>query len=774
MSAETLEGVIERITYYSEESGYTVLRLKPNTPLPGSTNREGLATVVGVFAPLNEGEVVRFTGVWAMHSQYGKQFKAERADPILPTSIEGLRRYLGSGAIRGVGSRTAQAIIDHFGMDALNILNANPQRIFEVPSIGEARATLIAQAWSENFQQRDIMLFLQGYGIGARLAKKIFETYGDQTPAQVKHNPYQLARDVQGIGFKIADRIARSMGMSIDSPERIEAGIVYALETLMGDGHVYAPRPVVSEKVIDLLELPAVARATSSTAPEDDDLSYEPLDGDAFDPDVHILEPSKAIAARIETAIESLKDRTDIVIQHVPDEANGGTVEALYLRGMLISERNTAKRLHEMVQWKTTRLPKVKTFGWTKFFSILERQDKITLTLQQQGAVEAALTNKISILTGGPGTGKTTTLRAVIRALETMKANYELASPTGRASKRLSEATGRPARMIHRLLGFTPGETFEMDGEPLNTDMLIIDEASMLDLVLFYNVLKALSPDTHLMLVGDVDQLPSVGAGDVLRDLIKGGIAHLTRLDTIFRQADDSLIIANAHSINHGRMPNLDNQAADFFMFGAETPDAAGDLVVDVVTQRIPNRFDFDPIEDIQVLAPMYRGSVGIQVLNERLQAALNPPGRNAEKKIGGAIFRVGDKVMQTKNNYEKDVYNGDIGRLYSIDPPREMLTVVFDGRPVEYHVSETDELLHAFAVSVHRSQGSEYPVVVMPIMPQHFIMLQRNLLYTAVTRAKKLVVLVGAKKSVWTAIQNDKVAKRYSALAYRLNGMMR
>ncbi len=774
---ETLDAVVERVTYYNEETSYTVLRVKPNRAMPGITGRDGLATVVGALPPINEGEDVRFTGMWVMHATYGKQFKAERADPILPTTIEGLKRYLASGAIRGIGSRTAQAIVDHFGLKAVDILNSDPLRIREVPGISPTRAQSLIKAWMENFGERQVLIFLQGYGIGARLARKIYETYGDETVIQVRTNPYQLAREVQGIGFKIADRIARSMGMPLDAIERIEAGVVYALETLMNDGHVFAPRPLVIEQVIKLLELPAVAVPSEDYSPPDsDELTYEPLDSVDYDPDQHHLKPNRAIDERIQGAIQELLDRTDVILQHVPDEVNGGTLEALYLRPMLISERNSAKRLHEMVQWKTTRLLKAKTFGWIKFFSLLQSQDRINLTNQQRDAVEAALTNKVSILTGGPGTGKTTTLRAVIRALETLKAKYALASPTGRAAKRLSEATGRPAMTLHRLLGFMPGETYEADTEPLDVDMLIIDESSMLDLVLFYNVLKAVAPDTHLMLVGDVDQLPSVGAGDVLRDLIKGGIAHVTRLDTIFRQADDSLIIVNAHHINKGEMPKLDNMASDFFMFPAETPDSAGDLLVDIVTRRIPEKFGFDPVDEIQVLAPMYRGGVGIQVLNERLQAALNPGegGRTAEKKIDGRVFRVGDKVMQTRNNYEKDVYNGDIGRLYSLSSGKELLTVSYDGRLVDYYFSEVEELLHAFAVSVHRSQGSEYPVVVMPIMPQHFIMLQRNLLYTAVTRAKKLVVLVGQKKSVWLAVQNDKVAQRYSGLAYRLDGQMR
>ncbi len=446
----------------------------------------------------------------------------------------------------------------------------------------------------------------------------------------------------------------------------------------------------------------------------------------------------------------------------------------MYLPAFYYSEKGVAARLLNIVNTPASRLRNANSIQWQGFFQRLIVEDQIQLTDQQQQAVREAITRKVSILTGGPGTGKTTTLRAVIRALEATNARYALASPTGRAAKRISEATGRPAQTIHRLLGFKPGVGFVHNEEtPLDIDMLILDETSMLDLVLFYNILKALTPDTHLMLVGDVDQLPSVGAGDVLRNLISSGVVHVTRLATIFRQASASLIITNAHRINQGQMPDLSNKGNDFFIFQADDPDAAAELVVDVVQNRIPKKFGFHPINEVQVLAPMYRGVIGVQALNERLQATLNPPGQSAERSIGGRVFRVGDKVIQMRNNYDKDVFNGDIGSIHSIDPVEHTLTVSIDNRLVEYDWADTSELTHAFAMSVHRSQGSEYTAVVIPVMTQHYLMLQRNLLYTAVTRARRLVVVVGSRKAIAIAVKNNAVLNRYSGLTWRLGGTL-
>ncbi len=734
MIQETFEGVIERITYYNEETGYSVLRIKPHKPRLGQVGPDGLATVVGVMPELHEGEAVRFTGAWDTHPEYGRQFKAESAQQTAPATLDGLRRYLGGGLIKGVGPALARRIVDHFGMKTLDILNEQPELLLEVQGIKKKHVEAIAEKWAEQRSIQNVMLFLQTHRVSTALAVKIFKTYGDEAITQVREDPYRLARDVQGIGFKTADQIAQNLGLAWDDPGRIAAGVSYALDTLAEDGHVYAPREALLSRVPELLELP-----------------YEEFED------------------KVNTAIERRVREGEVHIEMIPvDDEN--QVEAVYLRPMYYSEKGAARRLLNMIETGSSRLRGVKTLNWEQFFTDLSDEGQTQLTEQQREAVHAALTHKVSILTGGPGTGKTTTLRAVIQALEKCRGRYALASPTGRAAKRLSEATGQPARTIHRLLGYAPGEGFLFNEDyPLDVDMLIIDEASMLDLGLFYSVLKALTPETHLMLVGDVDQLPSVGAGDVLRDLIRSEVVHVTRLDAIFRQASDSLIIANAHRINKGQTPDLTNQGEDFFLFTSDGADSVADLVVDVVQNRIPKRFGLHPLNDVQVLAPMYRGNVGIQALNEKLQAALNPPGRLAEQTIGSKRLRVGDKVLQTKNNYEKEVYNGDIGRIYSIDFTEKQLGILFDGRLVEYEWSEVDELVHAFAVSVHRSQGSEYPAVVLPMVTQHYMMLQRNLLYTAVTRAQKLVVLVGTRRAIEMAVRNDKVARRFSGLAWRL-----
>ncbi len=734
MTQEILQGVVERITYYNDESGYTVIRLRPESTRQLRAGSGDLLTVVGILPELQPGETVRLTGAWMTHKEHGRQFKAESVEQAAPTTLDGLRRYLGSGLIKGVGPVTARRIVDHFGLKTMDVLEADATRMAEVPGVGKHRASLIADGWARQRKIKDVMLFLASHHVSTSLAVKIYSAYQDEAITKVTADPYRLARDITGIGFRTADQIARNLGLPSDSPERIAAGVAYALQTLNDDGHVFAPRELAIQTAAELLDVPA---------------------------------------EQCQAAVERLIRSEQAMVETVPVESEeNGTeqIEALYLPPMYHSERGVARRMISMIQTRDSRLRTGRTVDWPTFFKRIAAEDSITLTDQQQDAVRAVREHKIAVLTGGPGTGKTTTLRAVIRSLEATGAKYALASPTGRAAKRLAEATGRKAQTIHRLLGYSPSEGFVFnEHHTLDVDALIVDEASMIDLVLFYNVLKALAPETHLLLVGDVDQLPSVGPGDVLRDVIRSGVAHVTRLHVIFRQAGGSLIVTNAHRVNEGEIPDLHNEGDDFFMFTAEEPEAVADLVVDVVQNRIPRRFSLNPLDDVQVLAPMYRGQVGVQMLNERLQAALNPPGRQAEQRIAGRTFRVGDKVMQTRNNYDKDVYNGDIGRLHSLDFTEQTLKVIIDGRFVEYDWSEADELAHAFAISVHRSQGSEYSAVVMPLVAQHYMMLQRNLLYTAITRAKKLVVLVGTRRAVAIAVRNDRVARRYSVLAWRL-----
>ncbi|MBN2469737.1 MAG: ATP-dependent RecD-like DNA helicase [Anaerolineae bacterium] len=730
--AETVKGTVERITYYNEENGYSVLRVKPEQLRLG-TSRDGLLTVVGALPELQPGEAVEFTGEWVEDARYGQQFKAESVKQTVPATVEGMRRYLGSGLIRGIGPRTAEKIVDHFGLETLNVLDHEPARLLDVPDVGRKRMQMIARAWAEQQAVKEVMLFLQGHQIATGLAIKIYKQYGDDSIRAVKENPYRLARDIWGIGFLTADKIARDLGLAEDSPHRMEAGAIYALNEATNDGHVFVPREELITTAAELLRLEAAA------------------DG-------------------IEAAIDRLHAAGEVEIDHVPSGDTGIEWEAIYLPAMYYSETGATKRLRRMLETPASRLSDMQHVRWVPFLASLLADSPIVLTEQQRGAIQQALTSKVSILTGGPGTGKTTTLRTVIAALIQSGHRFTLCSPTGRAAKRLAEATGQPAQTIHRLLGYSPAEGFAFNEErTLDTDMIVVDEASMIDLSLFYNLLKAIAPDTHLLLVGDVDQLPSVGAGDVLRDLIRSESLPVTRLAAIFRQEGGSLIIRNAHQINAGQQPDTRNEGEDFFFFGEEEPAAAASLVVDIVQNRIPTRFGLDPLQDVQVLVPMYRGPVGVDALNSALQAALNPPGRMAERRIMGRLFRAGDKVMQLRNNYEKEVFNGDIGRVKAFDFEEQTLLVDMDGRTVAYEFSEVDELTHAYAISVHKSQGSEYPVVVVPVLTQHYMMLQRNLLYTAITRARQIVVLVGTRKAIAIAVRNDQIARRYSALDWRV-----
>ncbi len=728
---ENLKGTVERVTYYNEENGYSVIKIKADKRYPTAEARDGMITVVGTLPEIKVGEECQFSGDWVDDARYGKQFRAEMMTPIMPTTETGIVNYLSSGIVKGIGPKTAQKIVDFFGTQTLTVLDHQPERLSEVPGLKRELAKSLLIAWAENHAIRQTMIFLQGYGVTAKMSARIYQQYGSQTISTVKENPYALADEVFGIGFLRADEIARSMGLAADSPNRIRAGLHYALNQLAKEGNTYSPRAGLVEKANELLAIDNRERTEAV-------LSRELFTGDLIS-DTLMIE-------------------------------SGEQVEAIYLPLYYHAEHGAADRLRDLADMPSSIIEEVKKVDWKKFLARLADENQVELTDQQQGAVQAALANKVSILTGGPGTGKTTTLRMVIDALEELDYEFALASPTGRAAKRLSEATNCPASTIHRLLGFIPGEGFMHDeDDPLDVDMLIVDETSMLDLLLFYDLLKALPLQAHLMLVGDVDQLPSVGAGNVLRDVITSDVAHVTRLDVIFRQDEASHIVVNAHRINHGDAPFMDNNSKDFYFFGEDDPVRAAELVVDIVKNRLPSKFGFDPIDDVQVIAPMYRGPIGVHALNEALQKTLNGDIRVAEKQLGGRLFRAGDKVMQTRNNYDKEVFNGDIGRIQGIDFESQTLEVIFDGRYVDYEFMESEQLIHAYCISTHRSQGSEYPVVVMPLMTQHYMMLQRNLLYTGVTRAKKMVVLVGSRRAVYMAVQNNKVADRYSGLLQRL-----
>ena len=709
---EVVEGTIERITFQAEDTGYTVARLQ--------VGEEELATVVGLMAGVQVGEGVRLEGEWSAHPQYGKQFKFSRYTTLYPATVEGIRRYLGSGLIKGVGPVTAQRIVDHFGMQTLEIIERQPERLLEVPGTGPKRVEIIVRGWQAQRQIKDVMLFLQSHGVGTAYAVKIYKTYGDQAISLVRANPYCLERDIWGIGFLSADRIARNLGMQPEAPERLKAGLRYVLNQASGEGHVFLPREELLQAAQQELEIgpELLAQGLVGLAAEQGAV----LDGErVYLPLLHQAEVGIAVSLQC--------------LLRAPLRQSEGQTEAV--------------------------------------IAALEAKLGIQYEAQQREGLRVAALSKVMVLTGGPGTGKTTITRGIIALLEQQGQQVLLCSPTGRAAKKLAEATGRPARTIHRLLGFKPPKGFEHHQDnPLKAQALIADEVSMIDVPLMYSLLKALPASARLVLVGDVDQLPSVGPGKVLRELIASGVLPLVRLTHIFRQAQQSQIVTNAHLINQGEFPQLNNrEARDFFFIEEEEPERVAALIQELCAERLPRRYNLDPIEDIQVLTPMYRGETGASNLNQVLQQRLNATG--VGWKRGSIEYRVGDKVMQVRNNYEKGVFNGDVGRIRAIDAENQAVRVQFE-EEVEYDFSELDELVLAYAISVHKSQGSEYRAVVLPLTTQHYLMLPRNLLYTAITRARELVVVVGTKRALGIALRNARTTERHTALAARLQGALK
>lgn len=769
---EQISGSVERITYYNEENGYTVMRLKPDRrgmlPFKYASGRDGLITVVGNLPELQPGEWLKLTGKWANHARHGRQFQAEFCEQSLPATSEGIKRYLGSGMIRGIGPVMAERIVDHFGEDTLDVIDHEPEKLLDVAGIGQKRIGQIAQAWEEQRAIKDVMIFLQSHGVSTNLATKIYKKYGDTSLAVVQNTPYKMVQDIYGIGFITADKIARALGLAADDPSRIEAGIAYTLNRMAEEGHVYLPQEALEPEAAEILGIAGEKVTAVIDALDSSDFIKRETIRYAVNSEQLVVNSKPNAADNNQSPVSNLQSPV------IKEE------QAVYLPPLYYSEIGVTQRVKKMIEYPTSRLAVLgKQYAVnseqisvkSEQFNLQSPISNFQLAPQQLHAVQTAVSHKVTILTGGPGTGKTTTLRALLDLLDRHRLTYALASPTGRAAKRLAEATGRTAKTVHRLLEFNPGEGFgRHEHNPLNADMVVIDEASMLDLMLTNHLLKAIAPDSHLLLVGDVDQLPSVGAGDVLADLIDSGVTAVVRLKTIFRQAADSGIISNAHRINQGLPPEAKPEANDFFIFVKEDPAEAAELLVDIVKKRIPDKFRLDPLADVQVLAPMYNGALGVSNLNLLLQAALNPSSRKKpERKLGGRIFRVGDKVMQTVNNYDKNVYNGDIGRLAGMDIINQTMTISIDGMPIVYDFLEADELVHAFCISVHKSQGAEYPCVVMPVATQHYLMLQRNLLYTAVTRAKKAVILVGTRKAINIAVRNKKVSERHSALDWRL-----
>ncbi|MCF8106273.1 MAG: ATP-dependent RecD-like DNA helicase [Desulfohalobiaceae bacterium] len=716
-----LQGQIERVTYSNEDNGFTVAKLKVR-------GRRDLVTVVGnITAPL-AGQVLQLRGEWGNHPKFGEQFQAVFCKCSTPATAAGIQKYLASGLIKGIGPVMAKRIVARFQDETLEIIESDTKRLLEIEGIGAKRIEMIQRAWQEQKEIREVMLFLQSHGVSATYAAKIFKTYGQEAIKVVSDNPYRLATDIFGIGFLTADRIAQKIGFSKESQFRVRAGILYVLNQLADEGHVYFPEDQLRVKCAEVLEVPVEL---------------------------------------VEQGLETLAAERDTVVEELGSD-EGESHRAVFLAKYHFSETSIARKLQRLINSpKSIRAVDVdKALAW------VQQTHSMRLAEKQAEAVKKALQDKVLVITGGPGTGKSFLLDAVLKIIGRLGSRILLAAPTGRAAKRMQEATGCRARTIHRLLefDFRKGGFKKNEQHPLNSDLLIIDETSMVDTVLMHHLLKAVRMDTTLILVGDVNQLPSVGAGNCLKDIIASGAVPVVELTEIFRQARESSIIVNAHLINQGSFPRLrprQDKLDDFFFMNEEDPEQVLEKIAYMVTDRIPKRFRLHQVRDIQVLSPMNKGIVGVSNLNSVLQARLNPTG--SEISRGGRTFRCGDKVMQIKNNYDKDVYNGDIGSIVKLDSELQELKIRFEDRVVAYEYADLDELVLAYAVSIHKAQGSDYPAVVMPILTQHFIMLQRNLIYTGLTRGRNLVVMIGTKKALAIGVNNAKTRKRYTALEERL-----
>jgi exodeoxyribonuclease V alpha subunit len=713
---ERLSGSVERVTFHSEESGFCVLRAKVK-------GQRELITVIGSAASITPGEYIECIGIWHNDRTHGLQFKANQLKVVPPSTLEGIEKYLGSGMVKGIGPHFAKILVKAFKEDVFTVIESEPEKLLTLPGIGRKRMEKVTSAWSEQKVIREIMVFLQSHGIGTGRAVRIYKTYGDESIIKVTENPYRLALDIHGIGFKTADTLAMKMGIAADSLIRAQAGVRHVLQEIADDGHCAASWENLVKSASELLEIPA-----------------------------SIIE--EAIAAEI--TAENL----------VQEDIDG--VPCLFLTPLYRAEAGTASSITRLLRgtspWGIIDVEKA--IPW------VEAKTGLTLSDSQREAVILALSSKMVVITGGPGVGKTTLVNSILLTIRAKQMRVTLCAPTGRAAKRLSESTGLEAKTIHRLLEFDP-KTFGFKrnkDNPLDTDLVVIDESSMVDIALMNKLLAAVPSSAALMIVGDVDQLPSVGPGSVLADIIDSGVVPTVRLTEIFRQAASSRIIVNAHRINRGEMPLKaeGTELSDFYFIPANTPEEIHNKLIQVVTERIPKRFGLHPVRDVQVLTPMNRGGLGSHSLNAELQKTLN---EKAEPKVTrfGTTFAPNDKVIQTVNNYDKEVFNGDIGQITEIDVEEGLLQVDYDGRTVEYEFGELDEVSLAYATSIHKSQGSEYPAVVIPLAMQHYTLLERNLIYTAVTRGKKLVTIIGQPKALAMAVKNRKSNKRLTKLAVRI-----
>ena len=729
---EQIEGAIVDIRHYSERDGYSVIKIVPGKSHSRAQANDEVVTVVGHMFKLLVGESARFRGQWVEHWEYGRQFEAQQIIPVDPRTIVGIVKYLSGGMFKGIGKKRATMIANYFGSDTIRILDYDPERIYEVSAIPRNVAKNLVDEWQTSRIKRRMVSYIQDLGISANIAQDIFNEYGGKSQETIERNPFLMKKEfIYKIGFEKVDQIARNRGVDVLNKYRLWAGLEHTLQKLSRDGHTCAPRKILIREAGALLGVDS---------------------------------------AHLEQVIQLQLITGDLVEDNLRDETSGKLTTAIYLPEFHLAESDVASILQDLCGSSSPIIEDVSEISLPSFLQFVCQGNTVNLSLGQESAVGMALRNKLSILTGGPGTGKTTVLRMLIEVLMWINHRFALAAPTGRAAKRLGEATQQEASTIHRLLGYLPetGGFQHNQDNPLKFDIIIIDEASMLDLELFHSVLKALPPSTHLLLVGDVDQLPSVGAGNVLRDIISSGIASVTELNRNFRQEAGSQIADNAQLIKQGKDPNL-KSSKDFFFFSISDPKKAADEIIELATTKIKKKFGFDPMRELQVLAPMYAGPIGIDNLNAQLREALIGENRKEFVKIAGRSFCVGDKVMQRFNNYEKGVFNGDIGFINSINNDDKSLEIWIDGRLTTYDFGEARALTHAYCISIHKSQGSEYPAVILPIMTQQGRMLRRYLLYTAITRAKDLVVLVGSRKAIWTAISNIQVDERYSGLQTRL-----
>lgn len=725
-----ITGIIENIVFRNESNGFTVVDIHED-------ESGDLITAVGILPFANEGERVRIGGEWTVHPDYGEQIKIERFNVETPSTEDAMERYLASGLIKGIGPSTARKLIEKFGTDILDIMQYNPDKLTEVPGIGPKKAQTIATSFAEQMEIKEVMMYLQAYGISTAFSVKIYKKYGNDTISLIEENPYRLASEVEGIGFKTADRIAQTMGISFDSPYRIAAGTQYVLSQAANDGHTYLPKDELIHEASNIL----------------------------------------AVASElVEQAIVSMAIEQSIFVERIDD------IEAVYLAPFYRAELGVCRRLIKLATVDLSSDIDNIDAELKKF----QREEGIIFAGKQREAIIESLSNGALVITGGPGTGKTTTINCIIELFEKRGLEVSLAAPTGRAAKRMTETTGREAKTIHRLLEYGGAEGqgyFQKDeDDPLKCDVMVVDEMSMVDILLMNNLLKAIVPGTRLIMVGDSDQLPSVGPGNVLRDIIDSGIVKVVRLDEIFRQAGESMIVLNAHRINRGEYPHLNVREQDFFFDRREEVDDILDTIIDLTLNRLPGFVPLEPTKDIQILTPMRKGKVGVNNLNTVLQGVLNPPSHDkVQRKFRDIIFREGDKVMQIRNNYNMEwtvrigdsvieegegIFNGDVGFIDDIDLEDSKLTVIFeDNKEVEYDFSQLDELELAYAISIHKSQGSEFPAVLIPIAWGPPMLMTRNLLYTAITRARELVVLVGRERVLNKMVDNNYIAKRYSGL---------